>query len=294
MELLAGLQPSIWLIIIGVIVLFFIVMISVLNSNSNNKIAGYRDEIAFLENTRNRQASALNDKFKKEIAHNQERHKEILGKMKLLHDDKILDLRKETAARLETIIMEAAEFAHDFKHENDQQKRVLAKAVVDRAEKFPMMLGCLRGMVDTMQKLKDLTHRNDVDPESGQEPEAFDSFDEMNIIFDKITLLHRYFDELRTEMRPYLINNDYKLPKIISSFINDFRRGKLGTLPGITDDDIYFYYLLLGVDTMTLTNDLYGFGRNDKITENIDWSALTREFEFRKGVLERRGFRIDP
>ncbi len=293
MEILAGIQPVVWLAVIGVIFLIFILVTTSINRRGREELSKLQEEINYLERVRNREASVLIQEHQKVIAGKDKLHKDVLAKMKKIHEDRTGEIRKEFDVKLETIRMEASEYAKDFKQEKKQERRVLSKAVIDRAEKFPMMLGCLKGMADQMQKLKDITHRNDVDAESGEEPEAFDSFDEMNAIIDRITVMHRYFEELRTEMRPYLINTDYKLPRQTSSFITDYRRGKQGTLPHVTDDDIYFYYVLMGVDIMVLTNDLYGFGNNRKITDNIDWSLISREHEFKKGVLARRGFRLD-
>lgn len=293
MEILAGIHPFIWLSVIGAQLLIIIAVIASGNRRSKEEISKLQEEIDYLESIRNRESAALMEQHKEETARKDQLHQEVLLKMKGINDERIGRIMKEFGAKLETIRLEASEYAKDFKHDKKQDRRVLAKAVIDRAEKFPMMLGCLRGMTDQMRRLKELTHKNDIDPESGEEPEAFDSFDEMNAIFERLTMMHRYFDDLCTEMRPYLINNGFRLPGEISAFITDFRRGKMGTLPQVSEDDIYYYYVLAGADVMALTGDLYGFGKEVRVTDNIDWNNISGEHDFKKGVLARRGFRLD-
>ena len=294
MELLAAFQPLTWLIILASMAVIFIIIIASMQSGNKKAIAELQQDLEDIERIQRREVEKFAKKREAEKESLDKATEETLGKLQEANEKDLADLRLEQNARLEMIYLEVMNYAGEIRFESDQRKRALAKAAVDRADKFPLLLGCVRAMRDGMINLYLLldSQKEAIDPELGGDDRSSTlDFDELNRIIDTLNSLREQFKEIVDENRAYVKTINFHLPIEIGNFISDFRRGKMGAVPYITEEDLNHFNSLYADDVVSLTGDFYGYGKDERVVRNISHLMVSRERDFRNTVLAKRGMK---
>jgi|GEM_PF-1595235 len=292
MEFLNTIPPLIWLILLTTTTA--IIMAAVLNSTKKDcqqKIAEMQEEMETSERIRQRDFENAILRKQQELQKNAVSVDEMMAKIKEESEQSVQDLQLEQQARIEMIRTEAIQYSGEIRFETDQRKRILTKAIVDRAEKYPVLLGCLRAMRDQMLNLNLLTTKNPADPEKDESALAFTEFDEIDKIIDMVTILRREFEDTINEVRAYVKKSEFQLPREIANFLSNYRHGRGGSIPVLGQKELQYFDALYADDVVDLTADFYGYGRDEKTVKNISWSMITRDRDFRRSILEKRGFK---
>ena len=294
MEFLADFQPMTWLIILAAFAVMFIIIIAGVQSGNKKTTTELQQELEDVERIRRREVEEFARKKETEMESLNNTMKEALEKLRKVQAKDLADLKLEQSAKLEMIYMEVINYAGEIRFETDQRKRVLAKTALDRAEKFPLLLGCIRAMRDGMVNIYLLldNQKEVIDPELGEDESGSTlDFDELNKIFDSLNSLRRQFTEIVNENRIYVKTNEFHLPIEIGNYLNNYRRGKMGAAPYLAEEDLKLFDSLYADDVVSLTGDFYGFGKDEKVVKNISHLMVSRERDFRNNVLAKRGMK---
>jgi len=291
MEILNSIPSLIWLLLLVITIVIFTINQNSVRKSLLKKNLELQEEMETAERIRQREFDTAIRKKQQEMEDSSKTSDELMANLREEFEQELQDYKLEQQARIEMIQLESINYAGEIRFETDQRKKLLAKAIVDRAEKFPILLGCLRAMRDQMLNLHLLTTKDKVDPEKAESAPAFTEFDEINKIIDMAIILRRQFEEILNEVRTYVKKSEFQLPREITNFLNDYRRGRAGTIPIIGQKELQYFDALYADDVVDLTADFYGYGKDEKAVKNICWSMITREREFRRSILEKRGFK---